>query len=303
MSLRARAFCGRGNPKEIAVESVNSTLLLTGIGLRTQHYSELLEKLPRVAWLEVHSENYFGEGGKALRFLEKIRQHYPISLHGVSLSIGSTDELNWPYLKKLRDLITRIDPCLISDHLSWSSLQGHYFHDLLPLPYTIEALDHVVSRIQQIQDVLNHQILIENISSYVQFEHSTLPEPEFLSTVAKQSGCGILLDINNIYVSSMNNGHDPDKYIEAIPADLVQEIHLAGYTTTLINEKEILIDSHNRPIDQAVWELYRKAIQQLGRKPTIIEWDSELPSLETLYNEAYMAEKILRAYATPKHTV
>ncbi len=278
------------------------SLLLTGIGLRTPHYTDLLEKLPSVAWLEVHSENYFGEGGRPLRLLEKIRHHYPISLHGVSLSIGSSDELNWQYLKTLRDLIKRIDPCLISDHLSWSSIHGRYLHDLLPLPYTNETLEHVVSRIQQIQDYLNRQILIENVSSYVHFENTTFAEPDFLSTVAKQSGCGILLDINNIYVNTKNIGYDPDKYIAAIPAHLVQEIHLAGFTSTMIDDKEVLIDTHNRHVAPAVWELYRKAIKQLGRKPTIIEWDEDIPTLETLYLEATQAEKIMReSYATPKH--
>jgi uncharacterized protein (UPF0276 family) len=283
---------------------LTSALLLTGIGLRKPHYSQLLDKLPPVAWLEVHSENFFGDGGKSLYTLEKIRQHYPISLHGVSLSLGSADELNWQHAKQLRDLITRIDPCLISDHLSWSSIHGHYLHDLLPLPYTEETIDHVVVRIQQIQEYLNRQILIENISSYVRFNHSILTESEFLVTVAKRAGCGILLDINNIYVNAMNNNDDPTKYLASIPVNLVQEIHLAGFTTTVINEKEMLIDTHNRPVVPAVWDLYRKAIQHLGRKPTMIEWDSDLPTLETLYLEAYRAEKIMREtnYVTTKPT-
>lgn len=280
-----------------------SPLLLTGIGLRAPHYTEVLDKLPRVAWLEVHSENFFGEGGKPLHTLEKIREHYPISMHGVGLSVGSTDDLNWQHLKKLRDLTARIDPCLISDHLSWSSIQGHYLHDLLPLPYTEEALDHIVARIQQIQEYLNRQILLENISSYIRFASSTLAEQDFLTSVAQRSGCGILLDINNIYVSATNNGDDPDNYFADIPAGLVQEIHLAGFTTALINEKEVLIDTHNRPVVPAVWDLYRKAIQQLGRKPTIIEWDSDVPPLETLYTEAYRAEKIMReTYVPTKRT-
>lgn len=271
-----------------------SPLLLTGIGLRSPHYHQVLDQLPPLAWLEAHSENFFGEGGKALHTLEKIRHHYPISLHGVSLSIGSADELNWQHLKKLRDLVMRINPCLISDHLSWSSIQGHYLHDLLPLPYTEEALDHVVGRIQQIQEYLNRQILIENISSYIHFENSTFTEYDFLTMVAKKSGCGILLDINNIYVSSTNNEQDPEKYLAAIPAHLVQEIHLGGFTTTLINEKEVLVDTHNRPVVPAVWDLYRKTVQLLGTKPTIIEWDADIPSLETLCMEAYRAEKIMK---------
>jgi uncharacterized protein len=282
---------------------LNSTLQLTGIGLRAPHCSEFLEKRPAVAWLEVHSENYFGEGGKPLHILERIRQDYPISVHGVSLSIGSSDELNWNHLKKLNDLIQRINPCLISDHLCWSSINGHYLHDLLPLPYTKEAMQHIVSRIQQIQEYLHRQILIENISSYVHFQSSTIPEYDFLTEVAKQSGCGILLDVNNIYVSSMNLGLDPEKFIYAMPADLVQEIHLAGFTTSIVNEKEVLIDSHNRAVVPAVWNLYRKAIQHLGLKPTIIEWDSDIPTLETLCLEAYRAETIMReTYVTTKRT-
>lgn len=282
---------------------MNSRLLLTGIGLRTPHFSEVLEKRPGIAWLEVHSENFFGDGGKALHFLEQIRRHYPVSLHGVNLSLGSADELNWNHLKRLRDLINRINPCLISDHLCWSSINGQYLHDLLPLPYTEEAIAHVVARINQVQDYLGRQILIENISSYIQFKQSTLTEQAFLCEVVKKSGCGILLDINNIYVSSTNLGYNPDDYLRAIPSDAVQEIHLGGFTSTTINGKETLIDSHDRPVIPAVWELYRLAIQHLGRKPTIIEWDSNLPSLNTLCLEAYRAETILReTYVPAKHT-
>lgn len=273
---------------------MKSSLQLTGIGLRTAHYAELLEKKPKVAWLEVHSENYFAEGGKALSVLEKVRQDYPVSLHGVGMSIGSTDELNWQHLKKLRDLINYIRPCLVSDHLAWSSLHGQYFHDLLPLPYTEESLSHIITRIQQIQDYLNQQLLLENISSYIEYTHSTLSESDFLCEVASKSGCGILLDINNVYVNATNFGRNPMTYLTALPGHLVQEIHLAGFTTSRIEEKEILIDTHNRPIVPAVWDLYRTAIQQFGRKPTIIEWDSDLPSLDTLCLEAYRAEKIMR---------
>lgn len=273
---------------------MKSSLQLSGIGLRTVHFSEILEKQPGVAWLEVHSENFFGEGGKPLFFLEKIREYYPISLHSVNLSLGSSDELNWQHLKKLRDLIKLVNPCLISDHLSWSSLNGQYFHDLLPLPYTEESLKHIVNRIQTIQSFLDRQILIENISSYIQFTHSYIYEWDFIKEIAQQAGCGILLDVNNIYVSAMNLEFNPSTYLAAIPPRLVQEIHLAGFTSTTIDDKEILIDSHNRPIVPAVWDLYRVAIQHLGIKPTIIEWDTDLPSLDTLCLEAFRAEKIIR---------
>lgn len=282
---------------------MKSPLLLTGIGLRPPHYAELLEKQPKVAWLEVHSENYFAEGGKPLYFLEKLRRDYPISLHGVSLSIGSADELNWQHLKKLQDLVARIHPCLISDHLSWSSINGRYLHDLLPLPYTEESLKHVVSRIQQVQDYLKRQILIENISSYLAYAHSTVPEHEFLCEVAEQAGCGILLDVNNIYVNATNLGFNAEHYIANLPTHLVQEIHLAGFTTTLMNENAVLVDTHNQPVTAAVWELYRKTIQRLGIKPTLIEWDADLPPLETLCLEANCAETIMREnYVPTKYT-
>lgn len=273
---------------------VKSSLQLAGIGLRTPHYSEILDKKPGVAWFEVHSENFFGDGGKPAYFLEKIREYYPISLHGVSLSIGSADELNWQYLKKLRDLIKWLHPCLISDHLAWSSIHGQYFHDLLPLPYTEESLKHIINRIQTIQTFLDRQILIENISSYVQYTHSTLSEWDFIKEVAQQSGCGILLDVNNIYVSAMNLEFNPATYLAGIPPRFIQEIHLAGFTSTYIDDKEMLIDTHNRPIVPAVWNLYREAIRLFGIKPTMIEWDTDIPALETLCLEAFRAEKIIR---------
>ncbi len=282
---------------------MQSPLKLTGIGLRAPHYAEFLEKRPNVAWIEVHSENYFGEGGQHLNVLETLRHDYPISLHGVSMSLGSTDELNWQYLKKLKDLITRINPCLVSDHLCWNSVDGQYLHDLLPLPYTQETLDHLVPRIQQVQDFLQRQLLIENITSYVRFENNSMTEWEFLTEAATRSGCGIVLDVNNIYVNATNFNYNPDIFLSAIPAKLVQEIHLGGFTSMLINEKEVLIDSHNCPIVPAVWDLYQRAILHLGRKATIIEWDTDLPALDTLCLEAYRAEKILReSYAVTKLT-
>lgn len=273
---------------------VTSQLLLTGIGLRTPHISDFLAKKPGVAWVEVHTENYFGDGGRPLWHLEQVRRDYPVSLHGVSLSLGSADELNWKHLTQLKELYQRIDACLISDHLSWSSYNGQYFHDLLPLPYTDESLAHLVERIRQVQDFLGKQILIENISSYVEFTHSTIPEWEFIRAAAEQSGCGILLDLNNIYVSATNLGFNPDTYLAAIPENLVQEIHLAGFTTCIIDEKEVLIDSHNQRIMPAVWDLHRQSVKRFGAKPVIVEWDTDLPALETLCLEAYRAENIIK---------
>lgn len=282
---------------------MKSLLKLTGIALRPEHYTEFLEQYPGVAWVEVHTETYFGEGGKHLAALDKIRAHYPVSLNGTGLSIGSTDDLNWSYLKKLQDLSHRIDPCLISDHLAWGSVDGRYLHDLLPLPYTEEALDHVVSRIQQVQEFLKKQLVIENIASFIQFDHSTLSEAEFLAEVSKRSGCGILLDLTNLYISATNLGFNPLDYIKQIPSKLVHEFHVSGFTTTVIDEKEVLLDTRNKPIVPAVWDLLRDAIKQLGTKATIVEWQKDLPSLETISLEAYRAEQTMReSYVAAKLT-
>ena len=282
---------------------MQSKLQLTGIGLRTPHMSEFLDTKPGVAWVEVHSENYFGEGGRPTHHLEQVRKDYPVSLHGVSMSLGSADDLNWQHLNQLRDLHHRIDACLISEHLSWSSLNGQYFHDLLPLPYTEEALEHVSAKIQQVQEFLNKQILIENISAYLSYLHSTIPEWEFIAELSKRSGCGILLDVNNIYVSSVNLGFNPFDFINAIPADAIQEIHLAGFSASIVDGKEVLVDTHNNPVVPAVWDIFRYTIERVGPKPTIIEWDTDLPTLDKLCMEAYRSEEIIReAYVATKRT-
>lgn len=272
---------------------MESPLKLSGIGLRAPHYGDILAKKPELAWVEIHSENYFVDNHHTIS-LEKIRTHYPVSLHGVCMSIGSADDINWQHLASLKQLCERIDPCLVSDHLSWSSIDGRYLHDLLPLPYTEEALKHVSDKISQIQDYLQRQILLENISTYVRFNHSTLPEVEFINAVADAAGCGILLDINNLYLNATNLGFNPIHYLNALNPLHIQELHLAGFSTMMIEDREILIDSHNQPIVPAVWDLYRIAIQRFGIKPTIIEWDKDLPSLESLCLEAYRAEKIQR---------
>jgi uncharacterized protein (UPF0276 family) len=264
-----------------------------GIGLRAEHYREVVEALPPVGWLEVHSENYFGDGGAPLQYLEQARRHYPISLHGVGLSLGSSDELNRRHLTKLKALIERIEPVLVSDHLSWSSVDGIYLNDLLPLPYTEEALQHFTRRVEQAQDFLGRELLIENPSSYLRYTHSTIPEWEFISEVARVSGCGILLDVNNIYVSAVNHGFDAMEYLRAVPAGMVREIHLAGFTVNCYPEGQILIDTHNARVAGAVWELYRAAIERLGPRPTLIEWDTDLPPLEVLLDEARQADEIM----------
>lgn len=264
-----------------------------GVGLRAEHYRDVLETRPAVGWFEVHSENYFGEGGRPLAFLEAIGAQYPLSLHGVGLSLGSTDELSRTHLASLKQLIDRFQPGLVSEHLSWSSIGGRYLNDLLPLPYTEEALRHVVARITQVQDYLGRQILIENISRYLEYKHTTIAEWDFLTAVAGQSDCGILLDVNNIYVNAVNHGFDALTYLRAIPRDLVQEIHLAGFTVNRFEGGEIIIDSHNRPVADAVWALYREAIHRFGPRPTLIEWDTELPALTVLISEAHQADAIM----------
>ena len=266
-----------------------------GIGLRTEHYTDFLEGRPATAWLEIHPENYFGPGGKPLHFLERIRADYPLSLHGVGLSIGSTDPLDRLHLDKLKELIRHFEPALVSEHVSWGSVGGRYHNDLLPLPYTEEALAHMVERVGQVQDVLGRQILIENVSSYLRYEDSTLTEWEFVAELARRAGCGLLLDINNIYVNACNHGFDAETFLYAIPRDLVQEIHLAGFTVNTFEDGEILIDTHSRPVCDQVWDLYRKAVQYLGTVPTLIEWDADLPALEVLLDEAGRAQAILAA--------
>ncbi len=264
-----------------------------GIGLRAQHYCEVLQRRPAVAWLEVHSENYFGDGGPPLYYLERIRARYPLSLHGVGLSLGSTDPLNTWHLNKLKALIERFEPDLVSDHLSWSSVDGRYLNDLLPLPYTEEALTHMVARLGDVQAHLGRQLLVENPSTYLQYEFSPIPEQEFISELARRSGCGILLDVNNIYVSAVNHGFDACGYLEAIPPQLVQEVHLAGFTVNRFDNGEILIDTHNRTVAPEVWTLYRQALRRLGPVPTLIEWDTDIPALDVLLEEAHRADMLL----------
>lgn len=259
-----------------------------GLGLRSAHYSTILETLPPIDWFEIISENFMIEGGKPLYNLDKIREHYPIVTHGVSLSIGSTDPLNWDYLRKLKKLIDRIQPAWVSDHLCWTGVNGLNMHDLLPLPYTEEALNHVVKRVIEVQDFLERQILLENVSSYVTFNESTYTEWEFLSAVAEQANCLILLDINNVYVSSFNHGFNPHTYINAIPKDRVQQIHLAGHT----NKTDHLIDTHDTDIINPVWELYGASIKRFGLISTMIERDDNIPPLFELILELERAKKI-----------
>jgi hypothetical protein len=264
-----------------------------GIGLRTPHYRELLDTRPDIGWLEVHSENYFG-GGRPLWFLEQLRTRYPVSLHGVGMSLGAAARLDPEHLSRLKALIDRIDPGLVSEHLSWGAVEGRHLNDLLPLPYTEEALAHVCAHIAQVQDFLGRRLLIENISSYVRWKHDTIPEWEFVAEVVSRTGCGLLLDVNNIHVSAVNHGFDPRAYLAAMPADRVEEIHLAGFD----EGEHCLIDTHGRRVAEPVWRLYREALARLGPRPTLIEWDTDIPALDVLLDEAATAQAIMeREYA------
>jgi len=264
-----------------------------GIGFRSAHQRALLTERPAVAWLEVHSENYFGDGGAAHAALEKIRSDYPLSFHGVGLSIGSTDPLDRRHLLKLRALIDRYEPGLVSEHLSWSSVGGRYLNDLLPLPATREALELVVMRVDETQEALGRAILVENVTSYVRFDVAEMPEHCFMSEVAQRTGCGILLDVNNLYVNERNHGTPAAAFIDGLPVGSVGEIHLAGHTVHDYGAETIVVDTHDARVCPEVWELYARAVARFGRVPTLIEWDSSLPRLAVLIDEARRADSIL----------
>ena len=266
---------------------------VAGIGLRTVHQEEILRDEPPLGWLEVHSENYFADGGRTIDNLMSLRASYPLSLHGVGLSMGSTDPLDREHLRKLKRLVERSEPALVSEHLSWGSVDGSHLNDLLPLPYTEEALRHMIERVGQVQDHLGRQILVENISSYLQFTHAHLTEWDFLAALVAESGCGLLLDINNVYVSACNHGFDASRYLSALPASRVQELHLAGHTRNRYGDRDILIDTHSTTVCEAVWDLYDVVLERFGAVPTLIEWDAEIPPLEVLVAEADKADRRL----------
>ena len=275
------------------VSEVSPSVAVAGIGLRGAHYVELAERRPAVGWLEIHAENYFGAGGPPLHFLERLRRDYPLSIHGVGLSLGSLDPLSTHHLIHLKRLVDRFEPMLVSEHLSWSRLDGRNYNDLIPLPHTEEALDHVVARIDRVQNLLGRPILVENVTRYLEYADQGMPEYEFLAETARRSGCGILLDITNLYLNGRNLGLDTAAYLEAIPAERVAEIHLAGFTRNRVDGGEMLIDSHNRRVAAPVWELYRRAVARLGGRPTLVEWDRDLPPLEVLLAEARFAQAVL----------
>jgi len=263
-----------------------------GIGLRAQHHARIASERPDVGWLEAHSENYFASGGPHRQYIRRIREHYPLSLHGVGLSLGSTDPLNRDHLRRLMSLVEELQPVLVSEHLAWSSVEGRFTNDLLPLPYTEEALRHLALRIQLVQDALGRQILIENVSSYLRFSLSQMAEWDFLAALACESDCGILLDVNNVYVSATNHGFDPARYLAALPRHAVKEMHLAGHSVSRIGNQRILVDTHDGVVAPAVWELYALACRRFRAVPTLIEWDARIPSVEVLVEEARRADQI-----------
>ncbi len=271
-----------------------------GLGLRTEYYSHIFEHTPRsISWFEAISENYMGIGGKApgraLRHLEKIRQDYPVALHGVSLSIGSVDPLNRAYLKELRELIHRIEPAWFSDHLCWTGVDGQHMHDLMPLPYTEQTIRHLVDRIRRVQDFMGRRMLVENVSSYLEYSVSEMQEWEFLSEIANRADCGILLDVNNIYVSSRNHGFEPAAYLSGVPAHRVGQMHLAGHT----DNGDHLIDTHDEPVSEEVWAVYDQALELLGPVTSMLERDDNFPDFSELELEVERARIAQAAHAGP----
>jgi hypothetical protein len=265
-----------------------SALTGFGLGLRTEHYRDFTDHTPRVDWLEVISENYMVPGGKPLHYLDTIRRDHPMVMHGVSLSIGSSDALNLDYLRDLKALADRIQPAWISDHLCWTGVDHHNLHDLLPMPYTEEALKHLVRRVSRVQEFLGRRLLLENVSSYVAFAGDEMSEWEFIAELAKRADCELLLDVNNVYVSSRNHGFDPQRFIDAMPRERVRQIHLAGHEDNGTH----VVDTHNHPVCDAVWDLYGYTVRRLGAVPTMIERDDNIPALDELLAELDVARRI-----------
>jgi uncharacterized protein (UPF0276 family) len=265
-----------------------------GVGLRAPHILEVLTHRPEIPWLEVHSENFIYDM-PALELLLRVRDHYPLSLHTVGLSLGSAGDLDQQHLHRLCELVSVTEPALVSDHLSWSTVDGTHWNDLLPLPYTQETLETLVRHVDQVQSALDKQILLENPSVYLQFKESTLSEQQVLTELVRRTGCGILLDLNNLIVNAHNVGTDPYAYINALPASAIKELHLAGHATNTVNNTATLVDDHGSRVQEPTWALYRHAITQFGTRPTLIEWDNNLPELQVLLCEARRATDLMCA--------
>ncbi len=274
---------------------MNTLPKTSGIGLKADHYDALLTDTKKVGWLELHPENYMGEGGPPHRYLTALREHYPISMHGVGMSLGSATGVDNDHLQRLKKLVDRYQPESVSEHLSWSHWNSIYLNDLLPLPYTNESLNMVCDNIDRVQNTLERKILIENPSTYIDFEKSDFNEGEFFSEIVKRCACEILLDINNIYVSANNNDFDALEYLNAFPRQHIQEIHLAGHSEQVLSiRKTLCIDDHGSPVRNEVWELYRRFFE-IERRPiaTLIEWDTNIPTLDTLIEESQKAENLM----------
>lgn len=266
---------------------------LIGISLKPDHYDQILLQKPDIGWVEIHSENYFAMGSYNFQKLKQIREHYPISVHGIGMSLGSANRLDKKHLQQVKHLIDAIEPFMISEHLSWSHVDGRYLPDLMPIPYNDESLEIFTTNLSNAQDYLNHKILIENPSSYFQYNNSTYTEPEFLNKVTKTTGAKILLDVNNIYVSCINNESDYYQYIDEIDHVLVKEIHIAGHSVKNVSQHQLYIDSHDNYVADEVWKLYAYTIEKCKHVLTLLEWDQNIPSLDILVSEAKKAEKYL----------
>ena len=276
--------------------------LRAGVGLKAQHYEVILEERPDLGWFEVHAENYMGAGGAPHRYLESIRRDYPLSLHGVGLSIGGASPLDEAHLARFKALNERYQPGLVSEHLAWSSHGGVFYNDLLPLPYTEETLARVCGHIDRLQEVLGRRILLENPSTYVAFQASEMSELAFLGAVARRSGCGLLLDVNNVLVSATNHDFSAEAYIDSFPHAEVGEIHLGGHASDRDDQgAPLLIDAHDRAVDDRVWALYRRALARGGLKPSLIEWDNAVPAWPALFGEARTAERLMAAEERLRH--
>ena len=263
-----------------------------GIGLRARHYRDFLEGRPEIGWVEVHSENYFGEGGYDRHVLERVRRDYPVSLHGVGLGLGSVEGITDAHLTRLERLVRAIEPVYVSEHLCWAAALGRHFNDLLPLAYTGEALALVAGRVQRLQDLLGRRVLVENVSTYLELRASEMSEGEFIGELVRHTGCGVLLDVNNLFVNQANHGSDARAAMRAIPADSVAEIHLAGHRVA----EYCVIDHHGDRVAEAVWCLFEEALERFGPAPTLIEWDTDIPALEVLLDEAHQAGARLQAH-------
>jgi len=263
-----------------------------GVGLRGAHHAAWLERRPACGWLEAHAENYFAAGGPLPALLDELHRDYPLSLHGVGLGLAGPDGLDRTHLDRLKALVDRHQPEVVSEHLCWGAVDGVHFNDLLPFPFTEESMDLVSARIEELQDALRRTVLIEHLAAYLRFEEDNLAEGEFLAALLQRTGCGLLLDLNNLYVNACNHGFDPQGFLAALPPQAIGEIHLAGHAASVVEGVTMLIDTHDGAVDAAVWQLYRAALQRFGPRPTLIEWDSALPDLDTLLAEAARADTL-----------